>query len=95
MLTGDTKRVSHRDMFFKPLIDRWGALDLAKALGLPAKNIRSWENSDSIPAEWFNAIARASDDRGFTDITVEALADLSEKRRLARSTEAVPQANAA
>lgn len=72
-------------MFFKPLIERWGVAALATDLGLPAKNIRRWIDSDSIPAEWFAAIGRRASERGLSDITVEKLADLAERRRVERA----------
>lgn len=44
-------------MHFTPLIDRWGIIRLAEALGLPAKNVRSWSANDSIPGGWFERVA--------------------------------------
>jgi len=72
-------------MFFAPIIERFGIPDLATAVGLPTKNVRRWVDLDSIPAEWFAAVARAAKRRGFRDITVDHLARVAERRRLARS----------
>lgn len=66
---------------------------MAADLGLPVKNVRSWNHSDSIPAEWFAALARAAPGRGMPEITAEHLADLAERRR--KSREAAPAQGAA
>lgn len=84
MLTRDTARVIHVDMIFVSLIERWGVAELAADLELPTKNVRRWVDSDSIPAEWFAAIGRAAEKRGFSDVTVTTLADLAERRRIQR-----------
>lgn len=77
------------------IIARWTVTELAKDLGIPAKNVRRWVDFDSIPADWFAAIARAAELRGFHDITVEALADVAEARRLAKAAGRAEQMNAA
>lgn len=71
-------------MHFTGLIDEWQVPVMAADLGLPAKNVRSWRASDSIPAEWFTAIERAARRRGKRHITLRHLAELAEKRRVAR-----------
>lgn len=76
-------------MHFKPIIDEWGAQDLAADLGLPMKNIRSWLASDSIPADWFLAIERAARRKGKPNVTAKRLAEIAEQRRLAREGQAV------
>jgi hypothetical protein len=75
-------------MIFASVISRWGVAELAADLGLPTKNVRRWVDNDSIPAEWFAAVARAADVRGHADITVEKLAMLAEERRLRRAQDA-------
>lgn len=55
-------------------------------MGLPTKNVRRWVDSDSIPAEWFAAVVRAAEQRGFADVTPEKLLMLAEERRLRRSS---------
>lgn len=85
MLTGNTKRVTNFDMTCVEIINRWGVSDLAKDLGIPSKNVRRWVDFDSIPAEWFAAMARAAELRGHADITVERLAEIAEARRLAKA----------
>lgn len=67
------------------IISRWTISELAKDLGIPAKNVRRWVDFDSIPAEWFAAIARAAEKRGFHEITLEALAEIAERRRLSKA----------
>jgi hypothetical protein len=67
------------------IIERWTVAGLAKDLGIPPKNVRRWLDFDSIPAEWFSAIARAAESRGYHDITVEMLAGVAEARRLERT----------
>lgn len=57
MLTTDIKSVSHVGMHFKPIIARWGEAQVATALGLPVKNVRSWIAQDSIPGGWFERVA--------------------------------------
>lgn len=84
MLTNNTERVTVLVMHFEPIIARWGISELASDLSLPAKNVRRWVDQDSIPAEWFVAVARAAETRGFKDISVERLARVAEERRLHR-----------
>lgn len=72
-------------MFFRPIIDLWGVERLAEALTLPRKNVRRWIDHDSIPAEWFAAVARAAaleNDPSIRQISVEFLASRAEERRL-------------
>jgi hypothetical protein len=73
-------------MFFAPLIHDWGVAEMASALGLPTKNVRRWVDLDSIPADWFAAIARAARKSGRRHITAAHLAELAERRRLARAS---------
>ena len=70
-------------MWFRPLIAKWGAAELAADLGLPTKNVRRWVDLDSIPAEWFAPIARAAVGRSFREVTVEMLAARAEGRGIA------------
>jgi hypothetical protein len=79
-------------MFFKPIIARWGIADLAEDLHLPTKNVRRWDDGDSIPADWFAAVVRAANKRAFAEITLEYLAEAAERRRLSRVSEAPTQA---
>lgn len=76
-----------------------GATVLARALGLPdqevgAKLVRAWGLRDSVPAEWFAAVARVALLRGHPEITVEALAQLAERRRLSRTASTITEAAA-
>lgn len=79
MLTNDTIRVMRVDMFFKPIIARLGINELAKVLGIPAKNVRRWDDMDSIPADWWKPVAEAG------VASLEELAEVAEARRVARS----------
>lgn len=72
-------------MNYVELITDWGIPELARDLGLPTKNVRRWVDFDSIPAEWFTAVARAADLRGRHEITVSKLAEIAEARRLAKT----------
>ncbi len=72
-------------MFFAPIITDWGIAEMALALGLPTKNVRRWVDLDSIPADWFAAIERAATAADKPEITVARLADVAERRRLARN----------
>jgi hypothetical protein len=72
-------------MTFADILARWGLAELASDLGLPVKNVRRWSDLGSIPSEWFAAVVRAAEGRGFHDITLEALAAAAEARRLART----------
>lgn len=85
MLTSNTFRVTKHVMECVDVIERWGVAELARDLGLPTKNVRRWLDFDSIPAEWFAAVARAAVRRGYHDITVDALARGAEARRLLRA----------
>jgi hypothetical protein len=73
-------------MFFQPLIDEWGLAEMAGALCLPVKNIRSWRQMDSIPGDWFVAVAQAARKCGRSHITEKHLAALAAQRRLARNS---------
>lgn len=66
-------------MFFKPIIARLGINELARVLGIPAKNVRRWDDMDSIPADWWKPICEAN------VATLEELAKTAEARRVARS----------
>ena len=81
MVVGCHQPCQIRRMWFRPVIERWGAVALAKDLALPAKNVRRWVDLDSIPADRFRSVAAAAAKRGFGDITVEHLAELAEGRR--------------
>ena len=72
-------------MHFTPLIHRWGVTELASDLGLPTKNVRRWVDLDTIPSEWFAAVARASRRRGRPSITLTELAAMAEGKRLAKA----------
>jgi hypothetical protein len=72
-------------MSFANFIDTWGLAQLAADLGLPTKNVRRWVDNDSIPAEWFAAVARASRRAGRPRTTEQQLAAIAERRRLART----------
>jgi len=85
MLTNDTKRVTAWFMTFTDIIDLWPSVhELAADLGLPAKNVRRWIDTSSIPAEWFLAVQQAAAARGFKQVTVESLSEAAHCRRLAR-----------
>lgn len=80
-------------MFFKPIIKTWrgadpstddGLVQLAADLGLPTKNVRRWADLDSIPADWFSAIARAAAAAGFEGVTEASLSAVAERRRMTR-----------
>lgn len=83
-------------MWFRPLISRWNDAEpgqddtsiarLGADLDLKSKNVRQWWERDSIPADWFAAVARAAEARGFSEITVEALANTAERRRVEAPT---------
>ena len=70
-------------MFFSPIIDAWGVAQMAANVGLPAKTVREWHRRDSIPAEWFAPVVRAAASANRTEVTLEALAAVAERRRLA------------
>ncbi len=69
-------------MFFQPIIARKGVAGLAAALALPAKNVRRWVDSDSIPAEWWKPLA----DAGVASL--DELAAAAQTRRLGRQADA-------
>lgn len=85
MLTTNTKRVTVCDMTYVDLIKAWGLKQMAADLGLPVKNVRRWEDFDSIPADWFVAVAAAAAKTGRHDITVEKLAQMAEAKRLMKA----------
>ncbi len=75
-------------MTFTAIIEAWGIGTLAADLMLPSKNVRRWVDMNSIPADWFAAVARAAKRRGYHGITVRALAEIAEARRLNRAERA-------
>lgn len=82
-------------MFFSPIIEAWGIAEMASDLGLPTKNVRRWVDLDSIPADWFAAIARKARARGFPQITEKHLAAVAEQRRIAKTDDQAAQGAAA
>jgi hypothetical protein len=73
--------------FFAPIIRLWPTVvAFAKEVGCPEGSAREWLRTDSIPAAWFLAVARAAagrTDPAFREISVELLAERAEHRRLA------------
>lgn len=65
------------------LIGRWDRLgDFARSVGCAPATANHWRRRDSIPAEWFAAVARAAQAKGFQDVTPDALARRAERKRL-------------
>jgi len=60
---------------FRAIIDRWSTrAELARALGVQAPAVRLWHHRDSIPRDYWMAVARAARSAGFRDITLTLLA---------------------
>lgn len=79
--------------FFEPLIRRWPTVtEFASDVGSSEPVARQWVRSDSIPAAWFAPVARAALRRGFSEITLDFLADRAEKRRLSREGQKAKEA---
>lgn len=96
MLTHNTFRVTRHVMTFHDIIKSWGSLgSLAADLDLPVKNVRRWEDTGSIPADWYLAVVKAAKRRGFNHVTLPALCAAAQERRLARSARPSPSAEAA
>lgn len=72
---------------FQDVISAWGTVAaFAKALGVKERTAMSWWQRGSIPAPWFRAVARAAASEGGANlqwISVELLAEIAERRRLA------------
>ena len=66
-----------------------GATQFAREVGMSVGAAKQARRRDSIPAEWFSAIARAAEVRGFHDVTEATLAQIAERRRLGRASEQV------
>lgn len=80
-------------IYFKPIIQRWNPVaDLARDVGCTDLVVRQWANNDSIPAAWFAPIVRAALKRGYSEITLDLLADRAEKRRLSREGQKAQEA---
>jgi hypothetical protein len=67
-----------------------GAPKVAEGVGLAASEegarvVRAWVFRDSIPAEWFTALARFASTEGFPDVTERTLSLMAQARRRARS----------
>lgn len=79
---------------FKSIISLWPSYgDLAKdvtaAGGAPVRygNVQIWSFRDSIPPEWWRAVIKAAEQRGFSGVTIERLATLRTDRRNVRAAD--------
>lgn len=69
-------------MSFRPLIAKWHAkAALAADIGTSQKVVQAWWNRDSIPAQWYPAIARAAERRLIRGVSEKALAAAAARRR--------------
>lgn len=70
---------------FQHVIALWGSVSaFAADLGVNERTAMSWWQRKSIPSEWFAAVVRSAERRGFIEVTAEKLALIAEARRFAR-----------
>lgn len=62
--------------------------DLARDLGTYDGLVQQWMLKDFIPCEWWQALVGAAARRGIEGVTLEVLAELAQRRRLAAADEA-------
>ena len=70
---------------FSDVVALWGDAALARDIGAPMLRVRKWRHRNRIPSDSWGAVVRAAEARAKTDekfkqITLEVLADLSEKK---------------
>jgi hypothetical protein len=66
---------------FAEVIARWGSItQFAADIGAEYPTAAAWSQRNSIPPPWWPDVVRAAQVRGFTDITVAALATIAHDR---------------
>lgn len=72
---------------FIPIIERFGKTpDFARAVGMSVGAAKQARRRDSIPAEWFSAVARAAASQGLDGIDEALLSEIAEQRRLVKAS---------
>lgn len=67
---------------FSDIIALWPAPGaLADDIGVSEHRVRKWRERDSIPGEWFAAVASAARSRGIGGVTAETMASVAQRRR--------------
>lgn len=61
-----------------------GYTAVAEAASVPVGTASAWKTRGSIPPEYWPAVVKAAAERGRSDITFEALANIAASRRPAR-----------
>ena len=78
---GDTSGIIRRMKTFADIINLWPtAEELARDLGVTGLVVRAWRNRESIPAEYWTAIAEAARKRKIRGVTLELFAGLAARR---------------
>ncbi len=66
---------------FGDIIGLWGhKSDFAADLNVPYERAKAWAGRDSIPGQYFAAVAAAAQRRGYNQVTVQLLSDIAAKR---------------
>ena len=66
---------------FTSIIGLWPhKSEFATDLGVPYERAKAWAGRDSIPGQYFAAVAMAAQKRGHTHVTVQLLSDIAAKR---------------
>jgi hypothetical protein len=74
---------AHNYESFYAVINRWKTVETAaRDFGASHAQVRNWKSRDSIPGEWWLAVARAGAARGYQGINLLTLAKIAESQRL-------------
>lgn len=71
---------------FNAIIALWPhKSDFATDLGVPYERAKAWAARDSIPGQYFAAVAAAAQMRGHSHVTVQLLSDVAAKRAILKA----------
>ncbi len=67
---------------FKDIIGLFPSREgLARDMGLPVHYVHNWWNRDSIPARFWVGLIAEAQDKGFTDVDADRLAEIAGRGR--------------
>lgn len=71
---------------FRSIIGLWLHItEFAADLGVPYERAKGWWARDSIPGQYFAAVASAAQRRGQDHVTVQLLSDIAAKRAVLKA----------
>lgn len=66
---------------FTSIIGRWPtAAEFGRDLQITDVRARAWKNRNSIPGHFWAVVEEAAQERGFSDVTVELMADIGRRK---------------